>query len=153
MPLHVCYTCWHPFMFWALSAFPGFPGLCCLVWDEAARSVKIRATSEPAASVNLEYLMLALKAGAAYQHSDTKCTPEFSIENTCVFLLCHFGEKKSIEELLKDVDMSRHVVQLLFVQQAWDRSVIMHAVSRSSLWTPWTLQLGEIQLQRLFKTP
>ena len=43
-------------------------GLCCLVWDEAARSIKIRATSEPAASVNLEYLMLALKA----QHRDDR---------------------------------------------------------------------------------
>lgn len=37
-------------------------GLCCLVWDETSRSVQIRATSEPAASVNLEYLMLTLKA-------------------------------------------------------------------------------------------
>jgi len=44
-----------------LNCSPVPQGLCCLVWDEAARSVKIRATSEPAASVNLEYLMLALK--------------------------------------------------------------------------------------------
>ena len=44
-----------------LNCSPVPQGLCCLVWDEASRSVKIRATAEPAASVNLEYLMLALK--------------------------------------------------------------------------------------------
>lgn len=32
------------------------------MWDEAARSVQIKATAEPTAGVNLEYLMLALKA-------------------------------------------------------------------------------------------
>ncbi|CAE7493825.1 sft2 [Symbiodinium necroappetens] len=36
-------------------------GLCCLVWDEAARSLRLAATAEPAAAVNLEYLLLALK--------------------------------------------------------------------------------------------
>jgi len=36
-------------------------GMCCLVYDEAAQSVRIAATHEPAASVNLEYLMLALR--------------------------------------------------------------------------------------------
>eukprot|EP00930_Biecheleria_cincta_P003657 TRINITY_DN104585_c0_g1_i1.p1 TRINITY_DN104585_c0_g1~~TRINITY_DN104585_c0_g1_i1.p1 ORF type:complete len:1011 (-),score=231.74 TRINITY_DN104585_c0_g1_i1:65-3046(-) len=35
--------------------------LCCLVLDEAARTVRIAATHEPAASVNLEYLLLALR--------------------------------------------------------------------------------------------
>eukprot|EP00913_Durusdinium_trenchii_P031743 g29728.t1 len=44
-----------------LHCSPVPQGLCCLVWDEAARLVKICATSEPAAAVNLEYLMLALK--------------------------------------------------------------------------------------------
>eukprot|EP00930_Biecheleria_cincta_P050348 TRINITY_DN354_c1_g1_i1.p1 TRINITY_DN354_c1_g1~~TRINITY_DN354_c1_g1_i1.p1 ORF type:complete len:1142 (+),score=241.95 TRINITY_DN354_c1_g1_i1:94-3519(+) len=36
-------------------------GMCCLVYDEAAQTVQIAATHEPAASINLEYLMLALK--------------------------------------------------------------------------------------------
>eukprot|EP00434_Breviolum_minutum_P009356 symbB.v1.2.008245.t1/scaffold515.1/size193321/7 len=37
------------------------PGLCCLVLDEASKTVKVAPTLEPAASVNLEYLLLALK--------------------------------------------------------------------------------------------
>eukprot|EP00435_Cladocopium_sp_Y103_P007139 s2202_g2.t1 len=37
------------------------PGLCCLVLDEASRTVKVAPTLEPAAAVNLEYLLLALK--------------------------------------------------------------------------------------------
>ncbi|CAK9112784.1 Uncharacterized protein SCF082_LOCUS52291 [Durusdinium trenchii] len=36
-------------------------GLTCLVWDEASRNVRVAATLEPAAAVNLEYLVLALK--------------------------------------------------------------------------------------------
>ena len=36
-------------------------GMCCLVLDEASRTVKIAPTLEPAAAVNLEYLLLALK--------------------------------------------------------------------------------------------
>ncbi|CAK9021962.1 unnamed protein product [Durusdinium trenchii] len=36
-------------------------GLCCLVLDEASRTVKVKATLEPSAAVNLEYLLLALK--------------------------------------------------------------------------------------------
>mmetsp|Transcript_70259 Transcript_70259/g.164842 ORF Transcript_70259/g.164842 Transcript_70259/m.164842 type:complete len:982 (+) Transcript_70259:72-3017(+) len=44
-----------------LGCSPAPQGLCCLVWDEAARSVRITATAEPAAAVNLEYLLLALK--------------------------------------------------------------------------------------------
>ena len=36
-------------------------GLCCLVFDEVTRTVKVAPTLEPAASVNLEYLLLALK--------------------------------------------------------------------------------------------
>eukprot|EP00930_Biecheleria_cincta_P060793 TRINITY_DN4638_c0_g5_i1.p1 TRINITY_DN4638_c0_g5~~TRINITY_DN4638_c0_g5_i1.p1 ORF type:complete len:990 (-),score=227.90 TRINITY_DN4638_c0_g5_i1:39-2951(-) len=44
-----------------LGCSPLPQGLCCLVFDELARTVKIAATHEPAASVNLEYLMLALK--------------------------------------------------------------------------------------------
>ncbi|CAJ1416004.1 unnamed protein product [Effrenium voratum] len=37
------------------------PGLCCLVLDEASKTVKVAPTLEPAAAVNLEYLLLALK--------------------------------------------------------------------------------------------
>ena len=40
---------------------PAPQGLCCLVLDEASRTVKVAATSEPSAAVNLEYLLLALK--------------------------------------------------------------------------------------------
>ncbi|CAE7333337.1 ndor1 [Symbiodinium sp. CCMP2456] len=36
-------------------------GLCCLVFDEVTRTVKVAPTLEPAAAVNLEYLLLALK--------------------------------------------------------------------------------------------
>ncbi|CAJ1399897.1 unnamed protein product [Effrenium voratum] len=36
-------------------------GLCCLVLDEASKTVKVAPTLEPAAAVNLEYLLLALK--------------------------------------------------------------------------------------------
>lgn len=36
-------------------------GMCCLVLDEASRTVKVAPTLEPAAAVNLEYLLLALK--------------------------------------------------------------------------------------------
>ncbi|CAJ1395203.1 unnamed protein product [Effrenium voratum] len=36
-------------------------GLCALVLDEASRTVKVAPTLEPAAGVNLEYLLLALK--------------------------------------------------------------------------------------------
>ena len=36
-------------------------GLCCLVLDEGSRTVKVASTLEPAAAVNLEYLLLALK--------------------------------------------------------------------------------------------
>ncbi|CAE7040244.1 unnamed protein product [Symbiodinium natans] len=44
-----------------LGCSPTPKGLCCLVYDEASRSVRIASTLEPAAAVNLEYLMLALK--------------------------------------------------------------------------------------------
>jgi len=44
-----------------LGCSPAPKGLCCLVYDEASRSVRIASTLEPAAAVNLEYLMLALK--------------------------------------------------------------------------------------------
>jgi len=44
-----------------LGCQPAPKGLCCLVYDEASRSVRIASTLEPAAAVNLEYLMLALK--------------------------------------------------------------------------------------------
>jgi hypothetical protein len=36
-------------------------GMCCLVLNEASRSVRLAATFEPSAAVNLEYLSLALQ--------------------------------------------------------------------------------------------
>eukprot|EP00913_Durusdinium_trenchii_P021708 g20398.t1 len=44
-----------------LGCEPVPQGLCSLVLDEASRTVRIASTLEPSASVNLEYLMLALK--------------------------------------------------------------------------------------------
>jgi len=44
-----------------LGCAPVPQGLCSLVLDEASHTVRIASTLEPAASVNLEYLMLALK--------------------------------------------------------------------------------------------
>jgi len=44
-----------------LGCSPAPQGLCCLVYDEAARTVRVAATLEPSAAVNLEYLTLALK--------------------------------------------------------------------------------------------
>ena len=48
---------------WAerMGCRPAPQGLCCLVLDEASRTVKVAATAEPFAAVNLEYLLLALK--------------------------------------------------------------------------------------------
>eukprot|EP00930_Biecheleria_cincta_P050344 TRINITY_DN354_c0_g3_i1.p1 TRINITY_DN354_c0_g3~~TRINITY_DN354_c0_g3_i1.p1 ORF type:complete len:1007 (+),score=209.76 TRINITY_DN354_c0_g3_i1:206-3022(+) len=37
-------------------------GLCCLVLDEGSQTVRVAATHEPTAAVNLEYLLLALRA-------------------------------------------------------------------------------------------
>ena len=36
-------------------------GLCCLVLDDASKTIRVAATLEPSAAVNLEYLLLALK--------------------------------------------------------------------------------------------
>ena len=44
---------------------PAPQGLCCLVLDEASKTVRVAATLEPSASVNLEYLLLALKVGVS----------------------------------------------------------------------------------------
>ena len=44
-----------------MGCSPAPQGLCCLVLDDASRTVKVAATSEPSAAVNLEYLLLALK--------------------------------------------------------------------------------------------
>jgi len=44
-----------------LGYSPAPQGLASLVWDEAARTVRVASTLEPAAAVNLEYLVLALK--------------------------------------------------------------------------------------------
>eukprot|EP00931_Biecheleriopsis_adriatica_P026426 TRINITY_DN16083_c0_g1_i1.p1 TRINITY_DN16083_c0_g1~~TRINITY_DN16083_c0_g1_i1.p1 ORF type:complete len:1036 (-),score=244.94 TRINITY_DN16083_c0_g1_i1:61-3168(-) len=44
-----------------LGVSPAPQGLCSLVLDEVSKSVRIAATHEPAAAVNLEYLLLALK--------------------------------------------------------------------------------------------
>ena len=51
------------------------PGLCCLVLDEASRTVKVAPTLEPAAAVNLEYLLLALKV-----RKTAKREPLFSLD-------------------------------------------------------------------------
>lgn len=58
-----------------LGCSPVPKGLCCLVYDEVARTVKIAATHEPAASVNLEYLLLALKV-----RRDAVREPMFSLD-------------------------------------------------------------------------
>ena len=50
-------------------------GLCCLVLDEATKTVKVAATLEPSASVNLEYLLLALKVRRTAQRE-----PLFSLD-------------------------------------------------------------------------
>eukprot|EP00439_Symbiodinium_sp_Y106_P086985 s383_g37.t2 len=44
-----------------MGCHPAPQGLCCLVLDEASKTVRVAATLEPSASVNLEYLLLALK--------------------------------------------------------------------------------------------
>ena len=44
-----------------MGCSPAPQGLCCLVLDEASRTVKVAATLEPSAAINLEYLLLALK--------------------------------------------------------------------------------------------
>jgi len=44
-----------------LSCSPAPQGMCCLVLDKASNSVRVAPTVEPAASVNLEYLCLALQ--------------------------------------------------------------------------------------------
>lgn len=51
------------------------PGLCCLVMDEASRTVKVAPTLDPAAAVNLEYLLLALKV-----RRTAKREPLFSLD-------------------------------------------------------------------------
>eukprot|EP00930_Biecheleria_cincta_P060792 TRINITY_DN4638_c0_g4_i1.p1 TRINITY_DN4638_c0_g4~~TRINITY_DN4638_c0_g4_i1.p1 ORF type:complete len:962 (-),score=205.08 TRINITY_DN4638_c0_g4_i1:117-3002(-) len=50
-------------------------GLCCIVYNELDRSVSVAATLEPAASVNLEYLLLALKVRRQEQRE-----PLFSLD-------------------------------------------------------------------------
>lgn len=45
-------------------------GLCCLVLDETSRTVKVAATLEPSAAINLEYLLLVTwyQGGAMWCH-------------------------------------------------------------------------------------
>eukprot|EP00435_Cladocopium_sp_Y103_P014773 s2202_g3.t1 len=50
-------------------------GLCCLVLDETSRTVKVAATLEPSAAINLEYLLLALKVRRTAQRE-----PLFSLD-------------------------------------------------------------------------
>mmetsp|Transcript_139414 Transcript_139414/g.242666 ORF Transcript_139414/g.242666 Transcript_139414/m.242666 type:complete len:1003 (-) Transcript_139414:137-3145(-) len=50
-------------------------GMVCLVLDESTQSVRVAATMEPAASVNLEYLSTALKVRAREGHE-----PYFSLD-------------------------------------------------------------------------
>ena len=58
-----------------MGCSPAPQGLCCLVLDEASRTVKVAATSEPSASINLEYLLLALKV-----RRTAKREPLFSLD-------------------------------------------------------------------------
>jgi len=44
-----------------LGCKPAPQALCCLVYDEASSTVRLAATQEPAAAINMEYLLLALK--------------------------------------------------------------------------------------------
>eukprot|EP00421_Protoceratium_reticulatum_P019196 CAMPEP_0168394328 /NCGR_PEP_ID=MMETSP0228-20121227/19475_1 /TAXON_ID=133427 /ORGANISM="Protoceratium reticulatum, Strain CCCM 535 (=CCMP 1889)" /LENGTH=680 /DNA_ID=CAMNT_0008407733 /DNA_START=53 /DNA_END=2092 /DNA_ORIENTATION=+ len=44
-----------------LGCSPVPRGMCCLVYDEAANSIRVSPAVEPAASVNLEYLSIALQ--------------------------------------------------------------------------------------------
>eukprot|EP00438_Fugacium_kawagutii_P011226 Skav228656 [mRNA] locus=scaffold2369:149724:171604:+ [translate_table: standard] len=58
-----------------MGCTPAPQGLCCLVLDEASRTVKVAATSEPSAAINLEYLLLALKV-----RKTAKREPLFSLD-------------------------------------------------------------------------
>eukprot|EP00930_Biecheleria_cincta_P071201 TRINITY_DN58720_c0_g1_i1.p1 TRINITY_DN58720_c0_g1~~TRINITY_DN58720_c0_g1_i1.p1 ORF type:complete len:1107 (+),score=253.54 TRINITY_DN58720_c0_g1_i1:32-3352(+) len=58
-----------------LGCSPVPKGHCCLVYDEISRTVQIAATHEPAAAVNLEYLLLALKV-----RRDGSREPLFSLD-------------------------------------------------------------------------
>ncbi|CAJ1440046.1 unnamed protein product [Effrenium voratum] len=58
-----------------MGCSPAPEGLCCLVLDEASRTVKVAATLEPSAGINLEYLLLALKV-----RKTAKREPLFSLD-------------------------------------------------------------------------
>eukprot|EP00437_Effrenium_voratum_P004103 CAMPEP_0181423022 /NCGR_PEP_ID=MMETSP1110-20121109/13915_1 /TAXON_ID=174948 /ORGANISM="Symbiodinium sp., Strain CCMP421" /LENGTH=947 /DNA_ID=CAMNT_0023546137 /DNA_START=96 /DNA_END=2939 /DNA_ORIENTATION=- len=58
-----------------MGCSPAPEGLCCLVLDEASRTVKVAATLEPSAAINLEYLLLALKV-----RKTAKREPLFSLD-------------------------------------------------------------------------
>ena len=58
-----------------MGCSPAPEGMCCLVLDEASRTVKVAATLEPSASINLEYLLLALKV-----RRTAKREPLFSLD-------------------------------------------------------------------------
>ena len=58
-----------------MGCTPAPQGLCCLVLDEASRTVKVAATLEPSAAINLEYLLLALKVRKTAQRE-----PLFSLD-------------------------------------------------------------------------
>lgn len=58
-----------------MGCSPAPQGLCCLVLDEASRTVKVAATLEPSAAINLEYLLLALKV-----RRTAKREPLFSLD-------------------------------------------------------------------------
>lgn len=66
--------------------------LCCLVLDEAARTVSIAATHEPAAAVNLEYLLLALRVR---RHASRE--PLFSLDPVDVHNIEKSAQKKRFE--------------------------------------------------------
>eukprot|EP00930_Biecheleria_cincta_P000292 TRINITY_DN10061_c0_g1_i1.p1 TRINITY_DN10061_c0_g1~~TRINITY_DN10061_c0_g1_i1.p1 ORF type:complete len:1063 (-),score=187.22 TRINITY_DN10061_c0_g1_i1:320-3508(-) len=75
-----------------LGCSPVPQGLCCLVYDAAARTVRIAATHEPAAAVNLEYLLLALKV-----RKDAGREPLFSLDPVDVDALETSPQRKIYE--------------------------------------------------------
>jgi len=75
-----------------MGCSPAPQGLCCLVLDEASKTVKVAATLEPSAAVNLEYLLLALKVRKTASRE-----PLFSLDPINPKDLEHSPQKKVFE--------------------------------------------------------
>lgn len=75
-----------------LGCSPVPRGHCCLVYDEISRTVQIAATHEPAASINLEYLLLALKV-----RRDGSREPLFSLDPVDASNLANTQQHKRYE--------------------------------------------------------